>query len=363
MRRVILAALGVSVGLFGCATAGGPEPVTGYPALEKTAGPDIEPRELGRPVERLDAASFARVEEALQAGGWLDPVPLPGEMRLALLAVQREEGLAPTGWLDADTASALGLEADEVLPIEAGAGAYWSAGATLDGGMVGGEPGPASLPPDPAALGASQPAAPADPAFQFAEARRLRAAARVLRGRAARAEGRERAFFEAQAAKAESVFRLHAEQLEDLGGATALAGLELVQADGEEAVAGIEEGEEVRAAYGEDLVELSPEEIERMQRTLWAEGFYHQAPNGQLDDPTRQAIRAWQTAQGWVPTGAVDEGTADRLVSAPQARTPQGLEPPGSPQPGGAAPPQNGQAGAPAGGEGNAETGEDLPAD
>jgi len=358
MRRGISAAVVVAAALSGCATGRAPTPPDGFPLAERSAAPAPDPRAIGRPPELLDARGRARLEAALQARGLLDARPLPGEVREALLAAQRAGDLAPTGWLDEETSRYLGLDPDEMLPIVAGAGVYWTAGATAGGGEVGGEPGPASPVPDAVELGAEIPAGAADPAYQFEEARRLRAAARELRGRALRAESDERRrWFEAQAAKAEHLFLLHAEKLEELGGEAALAGMELPTGEEAEALVRgpeVEEGGEVRTAWPpEDTVELTPEEVERMQRALWAEGFLHQAPTARLDDATRQAVRAWQTAQGWEPTGAVDERTAASLITAPEAEQPQGLEPPGSPQPGGAAPPEGGEAGA--GADGGAE--------
>lgn len=367
MKRTLCGLAGVLAVLTGCATAGGPEPVAGYPALERDAAPSVDPQALGRPPEQLSRSALARVTGALQERGALDPQPLPGELRRALVAVQQENDLAPTGWVDADTLRVLGLPVDDVLPVEAGAGAYRSAGATLGGmgdSQVGGEPGPASPVPDAVDIGAAQPAAPMDPEFQFDEARRLRAASRELRGRAEAASGAERDALLAQASKADQLFRLHAQQLDEIGGESALAGLDLAPAEDAEGVARVEEGAEVRAAMpAGDPVELSPDQVERMQRTLWAEGFLHQAPTARIDEPTRQAVRAYQTAQGWSPTGVVDERTAATLIGQPESRQPQGLEPPGSPQPGGAAPPGDGSSdgGASPGEAGGAAT-EEAPA-
>ena len=366
MRRIVLLLAGVAAG-FGCATVRGPAAdagIAGYPSTDREAPPPIDPQALGRPPELLGEGALARVTAALQQRELLDPQPLPGELRAALVELQTRNDLAPTGWVDADTARLLDLPVDEVLPVVAGAGAYRGTGATLgdvSGSPVGGEPGPASPVPDAVAVGAAETAAPGDPVYQFDEARRLRAATRVLRGKAERAVGAQAERLRVQAAKAEYAWRLHAQRLDELGGESALAGLELQPEERQVAVAGVEEGAEVRAAMppARDSVELSPDEVERMQRTLWAEGFLHQAPTATLDDPTRQALRAFQTAQGWAPTGAVDERTAGLLVAAPASRQPQGLEPPGSPQPGGAAPPAEGSIGE--GGEG-AELRPDRPA-
>lgn len=361
MRRILLGLAGVVAGLSGCATSRAPEGTAGYPAIAREAAPAADPQALGRPVEQLGAGARAQVAEALQQRGLLDTEPLPGEMRQALIALQTQNDLAPTGWVDEDTVRLLGLPVNEVLPVVAGAGAYRGSSATLgdlSGSQVGGEPGPANPVPDAVEVGAAETAGAEDPVFQYDEARRLRAAARVLRGKAER-EGGERAdALHRQADKADHVFRLHADRLQELGGESAIAGLELEPAETPEAVAGVEEGKEVRAAHpvgGEDQVALSPSEIERMQRTLWAEGFLHQAPTAAIDAPTRQALRAFQTAQGWNPTGAVDERTARLLITSPESRQPQGLEPPGSPQPGGAAPPGEGASGAGSAGEDGGE--------
>jgi hypothetical protein len=96
-------------------------------------------------------------------------------------------------------------------------------------------------------------------------------------------------------------------------------------------------GTEARASVPAepDEIDLQAPELERLQRTLFATGFLHRPPTGALDDPTRQALRAWQTAQGWEPTGALDRRSADRLLASPHGDVRQGVRPPGSDSTGG----------------------------
>lgn len=294
------------------------------PAHEGGATQRLDPRELGMAPELLSENVRRQVERALVDEGLLSSIPLPGELRRALVAFQEGRDLAPTGRVDAATVEALGLEVDAILPLVAGAGAYWTAGATAGGGPVGGEPGPASMPPDAAELGAEE-VASVDPRFHFEEARRLRAASQVLRGRAERAEDRATArALEMQAEKAEAVARLHAERLAELGGEEALAGWQPLPPGAEPEPFGLGEGEEVRAALPAvaDSVRLSAEEVALLQRRLWTEGFLHRPPTVRLDGPTRQAIRAWQTARGFAPTGALDERTVEGLLGE-DAREPK----------------------------------------
>lgn len=319
-------------------------------ALDREAGTDVEPRWIGRPSETLEPDARWTVEQALADKGLLSEVPLPGELRQALIQFQGIEELAPTGWVDRDTVEALGLDPARILPIQAGAGATANPAYTEMTRQVGGEPGPASMPPTAVDVGAAVVAAPGDPVFLYEEARRLRAAAMELKGKASRLSEGAEVSLEEQADKALYVARVHATRFEDVGGESALAGVArdwaeegaLARAEGEgrieggsEATAGLEAGGEVRTGREADV---SGADVERVQRILYTEGFLHRAPTGEIDAQTRDALRAFQTAQGWQPTGDLDRRTLDRLMGDRGADRPQGSAPPGSTLQGGPAP-------------------------
>lgn len=340
-------------------------------ALDREAGSDVRPRWVGRPPETLQPVARAMIESALEGKGLLSEVPLPGELRLALIEFQELHELAPTGWVDADTVAALGLDPVQVLPIEAGAGAKFNEGPSELIQQVGGEPGPASMPPTAVDVGAAVVEAPGDPAFHLAEAKRLRAAAMELRGKASRlGEGAEFPLRK-QADKALYVARLHARAFEGEGGEGAIAGVAMQQAregalarneageaevEGRVAGAEVGRGEDVRT-YHEDEVALPGDEVETLQRILYREGFLHVPPSGIVDPQTREALRSWQTAQGWEPTGSVDARSVKRLMGDRAADVPQGLDEPGSDRTGGPGPGEG-----PEGSDGSGEgAGEALP--
>ncbi len=52
-----------------------------------------------------------------------------------------------------------------------------------------------------------------------------------------------------------------------------------------------------------------------LQRALGSLGFYAQPANGAFDDATREAVRAFQSAQGLEPDGAVGPRTKIRLYT------------------------------------------------
>lgn len=332
----LVVALVAAIGLLGAGCSSAPARPD---SLAKESGPDVQAQWVGRPPERLHPDALQRVQETLHQRGFLSDVPLPGETRLGLIAFQNEQGLAPTGWVDADTVLALGLDVQRILPIVAGAGVNEYRGNVRFESQVGGEPGPATMPPSATAIGSAIPTATEDPVFHYDEARRLRAAAETLRGAAARVQGKKASHLQEQSDKALYLARVHAGQLRDLGGAEALASLSgdleasgaLVTTEPGVGTAAPGEAGEARAAYpapGE--VELNEADVERMQRILYTEGFLHRAPSGEVDNPTRQAVRAWQTARGWEPTGTLDQRTTEGLLGQGEADRPQGLEPPAS---------------------------------
>jgi hypothetical protein len=195
-------------------------PATALAATDVPPPPDA--RELGRPPEALSPRAARDVGRALVDRGLIADPAAPLALREGLIDAQERADLAPTGWLDGDTARALGLYPSRVLPVAAGAGSMRTAGATAGGGEVGGPPGPASPPPSAAELG--MPATgPGDAAFHLAEARRLAAAAASLRIRAGASV--VPAPLLAQARKADLAAALHEERYRDAGGAAALAGL------------------------------------------------------------------------------------------------------------------------------------------
>jgi peptidoglycan hydrolase-like protein with peptidoglycan-binding domain len=48
---------------------------------------------------------------------------------------------------------------------------------------------------------------------------------------------------------------------------------------------------------------LQPERVTEIQQALAKAGYLHQEPTGEWDDPTRQAMREFQQAHGFTPTG------------------------------------------------------------
>lgn len=186
--------------------------------------PPADPRELGRPPELLTPAGARTVGDALLARGIVDDPTAPLALRAGLITAQERADLAPTGWLDEDTAKNLGLDPARVLPVAAGAGSMHTSGATAGGGMVGGVPGPASPVPSAAELGTPV-GVSGDASFHLAEARRLAASAESLRLRARCAETpRDGKRLQTQARKADRVASTHEKWFRDAGGEAALAG-------------------------------------------------------------------------------------------------------------------------------------------
>jgi len=64
-------------------------------------------------------------------------------------------------------------------------------------------------------------------------------------------------------------------------------------------------------------LKLQPDRIEEIQRALGQTGYLNQEPNGKWDDPTRNAMRRYQEANGFPSTGLPEAKSLMKLGLGP----------------------------------------------